>query len=363
MIRNKNIYIAHNWSDASLCLQSKALALALSKHNKVFFLNAKKNGFDNVWINENLLILEWPGKRPTGWKDLLFAIKVMRKNRPDIVVSNFAANDILLFTSWLFRAKKRVCYFHTMVEQYIADYGNLPLNQRVNIFRKSLVFKLATQVLPSSVAAKKDLIHYYHVKDANAIIFPNALPDTPVRNKRNNNKTIGFLGRLDHSKGVDILIDAFIKVSIKIPGATLEIVGKGSRETELKKKIERSGNNSNIIFKGLIAYAEVLHFLSSVDIVVVPSRTDNLPTVVLESLSAGSPVIGSNSGGIPDIISDGWNGLLFERENADELSEKIIMLLNDEQKRDEIGRNARKSFEKRYCIDQHCSRFEQMLQV
>ena len=117
MLQNKTIYIAHNWSDASVSYQSKALALAFSNSNKVFFLNAKKNGFNNVAINKNLVVLEWPGKRPTGLKDLLFAIKVMKKNKPDIVITNFAANDIMLFVSWFFRVKFRICYFHTMVEQ------------------------------------------------------------------------------------------------------------------------------------------------------------------------------------------------------------------------------------------------------
>src|SRR6266487_299825 len=201
LIKNKTIYIAHSWSDVSLNLQSKALALALSKNNKVFFLSAKKNGNPTTVINNNLLVYEWPGKRPTGWKDLLFAVKLMRRNKPDIVVTNFAANDIMLFVSWLFHVKIRVCYFHTLVQQHIADHNTLDLRQRINIFRKGFAFRMATHMLPSTTAAKYDLIRFYKVKQNKAFIFPNALPDTNCRNK-SKNKKIGFLGRLDRSKGV-----------------------------------------------------------------------------------------------------------------------------------------------------------------
>jgi glycosyltransferase involved in cell wall biosynthesis len=362
VIENKVIYIAHNWSDASVSFQSKALALAFSNKNEVYFLNAKKNGFKHVSINQNLKVLEWPGKRPTGWRDLLFALKLMRKNKPDIIITNFAANDIMLFVSWLFGVKYRLCYFHTLVEQYIADHGRLPLNQKINIFRKSLVFKMATHMLPCSTAAKKDLIHYYKIKESRAIVFPNALPDTETRNK-SNSKKIGFLGRLDPSKGVDILIEAFAKVLKEMPDAILEIGGKGSQENNLMKQVCRLNLANNVIFKGLVSYTHVREFLSSLHFLVVPSRTDNLPTVALEAFAVATPVIGSNSGGIPDIITNGYNGLLFDAGNAEDLAQKILQLFADKKQRDVMSLNARKTFEEKYCVDELPLRFEQLLEV
>jgi len=266
-------------------------------------------------------VYEWPGKRSTGFKDLLFAIKIMRQNKPDIIVTNFAANDIMLFVSWLFGVKYRLCYFHTMVEQYIADHGKLPFKQHINIFRKSLVFKLSTHMPPCSHAAKKDLVRYYHVKPSKAFVFPNALPDTAVRNV-STNKIIGFLGRLDHSKGADVLIDAFAMVLKVIPDAVLQIGGTGSNEVDLKKRAINLNLHDRVVFKGLIAYKEVHQFLSSINFLAVPSRTDNLPTVALEALSVATPVIGSDARGIPDIVVDGYNGFLFENENAEDLSKK-----------------------------------------
>lgn len=361
VIQNKTIYIAHGWSDVSVNQQSKALALALSKNNEVVFLNARKAGYKSVQVNENLLVLEWPGKRPTGIRDFFFAIKLMAGNKPEIIITNFAANDIMLFVSWLFGVKNRVCYFHTMVEQHIADHKTLEFRQRINIFRKGFVFRMATHMLPLTTASKRDLIKYYKVKENKTFIFPNALHDTEKRNKSNNN-TIGFLGRLDHSKGVDILIEAFNKVSDRMENVRLEIAGKGVKEAELKKQVKALGLNEKVLFTGVVSYSEVLDFLCSVNFLVVPSRTDNLPTVLLEALSVAMPVIGSNGGGIPDIITSGYNGLLFKNGDINDLSEKMIQLLNNRALRDLMAENARKVFEEKYCIDDLLKRFEKLIE-
>jgi len=361
VIQGKTIYIAHGWSDVSVNQQSKALALVLSKNNKVVFLSAKKTGHKSVQVNENLLVLEWPGKRPTGLRDFFFAIKLMNNNKPDIIISNFAANDIMLFVSWLFRVEKRVCYFHTMVEQHIADHKTLGFLQRINIFRKGFVFRMATHMLPLTVAGKKDLMKYFKVKENKAFIFPNALHNTGKRNKSNNN-TIGYLGRLDHSKGVDILIAAFKKVADRIENARLQIIGKGIKEAELKKQVEALGLKEKVLFKGAVPYSEVLDFLCSVNFLVIPSRADNLPTVALEALSVATPLIGSNSGGIPDIINQGFNGLLFQKGDADNLSEKMTDLLTNRGMRDSMAQNARKVFEEKYCMDKLLQRFEKLFE-
>lgn len=354
--------IAHGWSDNSVNLQSKALALAFSKNNKVIFLSSKKSGTSVLQINENLVVYEWPGKRPVGWKDFFFAFKKMKQYRPDIIVTNFAANDIMLFTSWLLRVKTRVCYFHTLVRQHIADHGHLGIRQRINIFRKGFAFRRATHMLALSHAGKEDLLKYYQVKKKHIFLFANALPDTAIRNNHTN-KSIGFLGRLDHSKGVDILMDAFKKIAIDFPTSTLIITGKGTLQKELMEKIVSFQLSGRIFMNDVIPYEEVQNFLATHYFLVVPSRMDNLPTVALEALSVGTPVIASDAGGLPDIVEDGYNGLLFENENVNMLAEKMKCLLDDEGKRNEMSVNARKTFEKKYCMDDLAERFIRMLNI
>jgi glycosyltransferase involved in cell wall biosynthesis len=96
-------------------------------------------------------------------------------------------------------------------------------------------------------------------------------------------------------------------------------------------------------------------------LLVVPSRTDNLPTVVLEAFSTYTPVIGANTGGIPDMIEDGYNGILFEKENVNDLVVKLEHLLTNEELRKRIGENARRTFLEHFCTDNLPQRFEKLL--
>ncbi len=359
-MEGKKIIISHGWSDFSVNFQSKYLALQWSEKNDVIFLDSKKKGNKDLQVNKNLRVLEWPGKRPVGFKDFLFAFKVMRKFKPDLVITNFASNDIVLFVSWMLGVKKRVCYFHTMVQQHLEDFGSLDLRQRINISRKGIAFRKATHLIAPSAAAKKDLVKYYKVNPAKVFVFPNAIEDTAIRNSGNSNR-VGFLGRLSKSKGVDILISAFKKIHREFPDAQLHIAGNGIEGENLRRLVEDLDIQERVFFIGSISANEVRKFMASLNFLVVPSRMDNLPTVALEALSTGTPVIGSDSGGIPDIIKDGYNGLLFKNENINDLCEKMEQILSDKNSRQNLSMNARTSFEDKFSIHSLMPGFEQLI--
>lgn len=361
MIKGKTIFISHNWSDVSVCQQSKSLAIALSETNNVVFLDARSNQRENLKINNRLEVLHWPGKRPTGIKDFLFAIKLMQRHKPDIIVVNFAALDIMLFVSWMLGVKTRVCYYHTMVSQHIADRGGLSLRQKFNIWRKSQAFSKATHILAVSTAAAKDLLKYYYGIDKKRVfVFPNALNGAEVINKYDSSG-IGFIGRLDRSKGVDILIRSFAKLAKEYPSLRLEIAGKGEMEKELKELSEIAGIAEMVNWRGAISYEEVTTFISGVMFLVVPSRIDNLPTVVLEAFSTATPVVGARTGGIPDMIEDNVNGKLFIREDEEDLYLKMKELCENDVLRQKLGERAKKTFEEHYCINTLPQRFENLL--
>jgi glycosyltransferase involved in cell wall biosynthesis len=337
------------------------MAIAFSENNKVVFLNAKKNGFDNVAINENLVVKEWPGKRPTGWKDFLFIVKLMSNQKPDIIVTNFAANNIMLLASWLFGVKYRCCYYQTVVDAFIEDHGKLGWVQQLKIFRKGFVLRTATHMLAPSTYAKKDLLHYFGVNESNIYVFQNTIAASSIFNQSKNN-VIGYAGRLDKTKGVDILIKAFIKIAALFPDVELILVGGGTEREVLEAMIKEAGLADRVKWNGVVSYEEVFELLLNINFLVVPSRIDNLPTVVIEAFSVSTPVIGSNSGGIPDMIIPEYNGYLFERENVDDLVEKMKLMLSKRDQRNVMAENAKKTFEEKYCTDTLRKRFEALIE-
>lgn len=148
----------------------------------------------------------------------------------------------------------------------------------------------------------------------------------------------GFIGTLAAIKGVSELIGAFLRTPS--PDVELWIAGRGHPEYEHGLR-ERSSGDARIQFLGRVTPAE---FYPQVDVVVVPSVcNDNLPGVVTEAFAFSKPVIGSRRGGIPEMIHDGENGLLFEPGRPRELATAMCRLADDAVLRQSMARAARKS--------------------
>ena len=148
----------------------------------------------------------------------------------------------------------------------------------------------------------------------------------------------GFIGTLTASKGVSELIDAFLQAAI--PNSELWIAGSGHPEYEHGLHVQANGD-SRIRFLGRVTPAE---FYPWVDVVVIPSRwNEPLGMVVPEAFAFGKPVIGSQRGGIPEMIRAGDNGLLFEPEHPQELSTAMRCLATDAALRQRMASAARES--------------------
>ncbi|MCQ1535092.1 glycosyltransferase family 4 protein [Methanosarcina sp. KYL-1] len=142
------------------------------------------------------------------------------------------------------------------------------------------------------------------------------------------------VGRLVESKGVDVLILAMKEVVIKFPDVKLFIVGDGPERNKLETLVENLNLNENVVFVGSVEHSLLPSLYASSDIFVLPSQNiggivEGLGVVLLEAMACGTPVIGSDIGGIKDIIIDGYNGFLVPEKSPGELSTKIIELLSD----------------------------------
>ncbi len=141
---------------------------------------------------------------------------------------------------------------------------------------------------------------------------------------------IGYVGRLVPEKGVDLLIRALAQV----PGAwRLEIIGQGP-ERELLERLARALNMADrVSFTGQIPSVRMPEFYRELDCIVVPSRTapnwkEQFGRVLIEAMAASVPVIGSNSGAIPDIVGDA--GLIFPEDDERALADRLRSFMVDE---------------------------------
>jgi glycosyltransferase involved in cell wall biosynthesis len=145
---------------------------------------------------------------------------------------------------------------------------------------------------------------------------------------------LAFLGRLHPTKGVHILIKAIrslptLPVHLDIYGVAQGDVGKSYKE-QLTRLI---GNDARIVLNSSLTQQKVLSTLSTYDLLAVPSQwLETGPMVVLEAFAAGVPVIGSNLGGITELVQDGVNGVLVEAACEHDWGQKLQALYQDRSK-------------------------------
>jgi glycogen(starch) synthase len=136
-----------------------------------------------------------------------------------------------------------------------------------------------------------------------------------------------LVGRLAPQKGVSTLVEA--AGLLKDPSAKVLLVGDGSERPKLEREAKRIGVGDRVRFEGFVAHERRPAALVHADLLVLPSLYEELGTVLLEAMQAGLPVVASKTGGIPDVIEDGVNGLLVPPGDPEALARTINRLLAD----------------------------------
>lgn len=163
--------------------------------------------------------------------------------------------------------------------------------------------------------------------------------------------TIIYFGRLSKEKGLFTLIRAMRGID-----AILRIIGDGPARNDLEAAV-RNSNSRNVEFLGFKTGDELKYLIKKAMFVVLPSEWyENNPRTIIEAFASGKPALGARIGGIPELVRDGETGLTFEPGNANDLAEKISMLLGNSALRIEMGKNARTLAETELNPEKHYKR-------
>lgn len=136
-----------------------------------------------------------------------------------------------------------------------------------------------------------------------------------------------FVGRLAAQKGVGTLVEA--AGLLEDPSAQVLLVGDGPERKALEREAKRIGVGDRLHFVGFFAHERLPAVLAHADLLVLPSLYEELGTVLLEAMQAGLPIVASKTGGIPDVIEDGVNGMLVPPGDPEALAHAIGRLLTD----------------------------------
>jgi len=172
----------------------------------------------------------------------------------------------------------------------------------------------------------------------NYTVFPDYASIGPFLSaKKIDKRFILLVGFPWYLKGVDILIQAFNKISDDFPDYRLKIVGycpegKGYYENLAK-------NNQKVELCDPVPHKEIVSIMAACSLFVLASRTEAMGRVLLEAMASRKPIVASNVDGIPTVIKDGFNGLLFEKENVDDLAGKIKRVLSEREFAEKLANN------------------------
>jgi glycosyltransferase involved in cell wall biosynthesis len=163
---------------------------------------------------------------------------------------------------------------------------------------------------------------------------PNAMPLQPATNGRADDLVL-CVARLIPKKGVDLLIEAFALLSRELENVRVEIVGDGPLAGELRRLASRRGVQDRVEFRGPLPSDGVDAALLRASLLALPCRVatdgdrDGIPTVLLEAMARGVPVVSTRVSGIPEVVRDNETGLLVAPEDPEALAKAIARLLRD----------------------------------
>lgn len=186
-----------------------------------------------------------------------------------------------------------------------------------------------------------ELREYYGVDRIN--IIGNAVDEQKFIPKNNNKKDyMLYVGRLSYGKGLFDLLKSVRLLSEEFD-FKLFLIGKGELERKLNKIIVDEHIENNVKILGSYSHETLVEIYQNAKIFVFPSHYEGVPTVVLEAMASGLPVVLSDIPAHRYLIEDGENGILFKKGQSHDLYNKISNLLLDDSLRKKIGYNARKT--------------------
>jgi glycosyltransferase involved in cell wall biosynthesis len=167
------------------------------------------------------------------------------------------------------------------------------------------------------------------------------------------------VARQEPEKGVDVLIEAFPRVVAAYPEAVLALVGAGSQMPANKTAAAAAGVRPRVEFMGVLSNPAPA--IADADAVVLPSRREGLPVVVLEAFALARPVIATRVGGTPDVVRDGDTGWLVPPEDPAALADALLAAAGDADAREARGARGAALVAERYSIEALVDRVEVLL--
>jgi glycosyltransferase involved in cell wall biosynthesis len=265
---------------------------------------------------------------------LLYWPLLLRELRRADVVHVFSAS----YTSFLLAPLPAFLVGKLLGKPVIVNYrsGEAPDHLRRSRLARAVLRRTDLNIVPS-----RFLADVFAQAGLAARIVPNTidLARFPYRERTPLRPQLLSTRNFEGLYNVACTLRAFARVQRRYPAATLTLVGSGSEEHRLKRLAIELGLR-HVTFTGSVPAADIHTCYRAADIYVQTPSIDNMPGSVLEAFASGLPVVSTNVGGVPAILTDGVHGLLAADDDDEAVAERILTLLEQPELARQLARNA-----------------------
>ena len=289
-------------------------------------------------------------------------------------INLFLIDEVILFCALIIFCRKEkigILHSHHRRMDFIAHYiGRLLGIKTVTsvqsyVFKRKLFSYKADKLIACSSFIKEHLVQYFNREESIITVIHNFVDFSEIRGVEEKAETIGkeqfqtqtdqirigFIGRLNfYEKGIDVLVEALKIVTEISRNVKLLVVGEGEKKDFLMSQ-------KDLPIHVFEPTENVYPILEAIDILILPSRIEPFGIVLLEAGVMKKAVVASDTGGIPEIIINNENGLLFKNGNVDELAEKILLLAKSKSLRENLGNNLFKRVQNEFSADKALKKY------
>lgn len=270
---------------------------------------------------------------------------LIRDLDPDIV---YATTSNMTWLP-LFKRDRTVVAIHHLNGKTLLNQLNFPLNI-IGYLTEKIGFLLSKnkEIITGSPEIAKELVNR-GVKDEKITTIKHGIKSEKYEpGEKTDKPSVLYLGRLEYSKGADLLPKIHRSIQKEFGDYTLEIAGFGRRKEEIR---DFAKNKERVNFHGYVSEEKKEELLQSSWVLIIPSRKEGWGLTVTEAAASGTPAVGFRTGGLQTSIKEGKTGLLVKdnpppKDNIENFARSVKTILEDKEKRKELSKNALKATEK-----------------
>lgn len=286
--------------------------------------------------------------------------------------------DLMLFNALTFEEQKLYQHFRNQYKTvqivhlspgFLQDFDNqLSLDSAIDIFRSSdaLIFV--------SDECRKEWLSYSDLKNKKSFYIPNCADEIKAnqllkKHKKNIRIDLGMdsdkfylvlVASIKPAKGQDLLVKAAPALKKIAPNLEILVIGRG--KGDYVKNLKKECNNNGLNFVNFLGQkTNALDYIYASDALILTSRTEAFPLVILEAMVLKTPVLASNVNGVREMISDRENGYLFESDNVNDLTAAFNSMYNNKEERDLFTRKSSQKYWNNFSKNHFTKKYEKVI--